>query len=249
MPIQIFPVVNQIKGGFNGGEIVENKPIQLSADKNKLQPYSNLFYWAHAHAEVTSTIGLHPHQGFEIMSFVLEGKIEHYDTKNKEWMPLEAGDVQIIRSGSGISHAEKMHAGAHIFQIWVDPDISKSFYEPASYDDYKSDVFPVISQNGFKIKTYKGEGAPLQMQTPGITIREINFIAGGHTLELDSDSIHSIYLLDGDIILEEQVLNQDDFFKVENETDVKFNSISGGKIFVIDSPLEVPYETYVASHG
>ena len=153
MPIKIFPVQKQIKGGFNDGEIVENKPIQQSPDKTKLQPYSNIFYWAHAWANTTSTIGLHPHKAFEIMSFVLKGEIEHYDTKNKTWIPLQAGDVQIIRAGNGISHAEKLIEGSHIFQIWLDPDISKSLNQPASYNDYKSADFPVITRNGFTITT------------------------------------------------------------------------------------------------
>ena len=47
---------------------------------------------------VKSTIGLHPHQGFEICSFVLKGKINHFDTKQNKWIPLSEGDVQIIRS-------------------------------------------------------------------------------------------------------------------------------------------------------
>jgi quercetin 2,3-dioxygenase len=125
MSIHIYPAQQQITGNFNGGEILENKPIQMSPDATKLQPYSNIFYWAHAWAEVTSTIGLHPHQAFEIVSFVLKGTIEHYDTQNKTWLPLHAGDVQIIRAGKGISHAEKMHEGTHMFQIWFDPNIHK----------------------------------------------------------------------------------------------------------------------------
>ena len=42
---------------------------------------SNLFYWAHATATKDSTIGLHPHKGFEILTYVLKGKIRHYDLK------------------------------------------------------------------------------------------------------------------------------------------------------------------------
>ena len=64
----------QAYGAFNGGEIVENKPIGFNREGGKLKPYSNLFYWANAIANVDSTIGLHPHQGFEIMSFILEGR-------------------------------------------------------------------------------------------------------------------------------------------------------------------------------
>ena len=247
MAIQIYPVEKQIKGGFNDGEIVENKPIQMSHDKSKLQPYSNIFYWAHASATVTSTIGLHPHQGFEIMSFVLKGTIEHYDTKNKKWIPLKAGDVQIIRAGSGISHAEKITENSSIFQIWLDPDISKSFYQPATYNDYEAEMFPVITKNGFTIKTFKGEGTPLEMQTPGINIQEITFTSGSHKLELEHDQIHSMYLMDGDMLLENRTLNPDDFIVVDELNTLNFSSETGGKIFVISSLSEVPYETYVAS--
>lgn len=247
MAIQIYPVEKQIKGGFNDGEIVENKPIQMSHDKSKLQPYSNIFYWAHASATVTSTIGLHPHQGFEIMSFVLKGTIEHYDTKNKKWIPLKAGDVQIIRAGSGISHAEKITEDSHIFQIWLDPDISKSFYQPATYNDYTAETFPVITKNGFTIKTFKGEGAPLEMQTPDITIQEIKFEKGDHQLDLESHLVHSMYLMDGDLNLASGKLHPDDFIVLDEMNKLNFNSEAGGKLFIISSPATVPYETYVTS--
>ena len=75
-----------------------------------MKPYSNLFYWAHAWSDKGSLIGEHPHKAFEILSFVLEGDIEHYDSKLRGWKPLQKGDVQIIRAGSGISHAEKINA-------------------------------------------------------------------------------------------------------------------------------------------
>ena len=38
----------------------------------------------------------------------LKGKINHYDTEQKKWIALKKGDVQIIRSGSGISHSEEL---------------------------------------------------------------------------------------------------------------------------------------------
>ena len=84
-----------------------------------------------------SKIGLHPHKGFEICSFVLKGNINHYDNKIDDWITLDEGDVQIIRSGSGISHAEEIDENSEIFQIWFIPDLSVSLYENASYNDYK----------------------------------------------------------------------------------------------------------------
>lgn len=244
MSIRIYPASQQVKGNFNGGEILENKPIQITPDKTKLQPYSNIFYWAHAWAETTSTIGLHPHKAFEIISFVLEGTIEHYDTKNKSWLPLKKGDVQIIRAGNGISHAEKLIQGGHIFQIWFDPDISKSLNDPASYNDYTSESFPVKNENGFTTKILKGENAPLEMKTPGISIREISFTQGRHMLALNENEIHSIYLVKGKITTGDKEIQQDDFFVVEDEMEIQFTADTEGKIFIISSLKEVPYQTY-----
>ena len=58
----------------NNGEILENKPIGFPGDGGKLKPYSNIFYWLMRGQDQKSTIGLHPHQGFEICSFVLYSK-------------------------------------------------------------------------------------------------------------------------------------------------------------------------------
>ena len=98
--------------------ILENKPIGFPQDGGIVKPYSNLFYWAHAWAPIEdSTIGLHPHRGFEICSFVLKGEIEHYDTLLDKWITLKKGDVQVIKAGKGISHSEKLKEGSEIFQI------------------------------------------------------------------------------------------------------------------------------------
>ena len=173
MPFHLFPVSAQAAGNFNNGAILENKPIGFPGEGGRLRPYSNLFYWAHAWTPAgESTIGLHPHQGFEIMSFVLTGEIEHFDTKLQSWRKLKKGDMQIIRAGNGISHSEKILAESSIFQIWTDPNLRTTMHKPASYDDFPSDAFPVREENGIQIKTYLGEGSPLQMDTPGLEIQE-----------------------------------------------------------------------------
>ncbi len=61
------------------GAFLENKPIPFP-NRSGTQAYSNLFYWAHLEAFETAEFSLHPHKGFEIMTFVFEGSLEHYDT-------------------------------------------------------------------------------------------------------------------------------------------------------------------------
>ena len=69
--VEIVKREDQVDGNFNNGEILEKKPIGFPQDGGLSKPYSNIFYWAHAWTnDKKSTIGLHPHQGFEICSFI-----------------------------------------------------------------------------------------------------------------------------------------------------------------------------------
>ena len=188
MSISIYTKENQADGNFNYGEILEKKPIGFPQDGGKLKPYSNLFYWAHAWTPGTkSTIGLHPHQGFEICSFVLKGNINHFDTKQNKWIPLKEGDVQIIRSGNGISHAEEIDGNSEIFQIWFDPDLSKSLKKEASYDDYSSKDFKLIYKMNRSFKVIVGEGSPMHMDSENVCINEHYLNEGSHSFEIGKD--------------------------------------------------------------
>jgi redox-sensitive bicupin YhaK (pirin superfamily) len=67
----------------------------------------------------------HPHRGFETVSYILEGEMEHEDSAGHKGA-LRAGDVQWMTAGAGIVHSEmpsrdlmKRGGRVHGFQIWV----------------------------------------------------------------------------------------------------------------------------------
>jgi redox-sensitive bicupin YhaK (pirin superfamily) len=245
MTTTIITEKEQAKGQFNFGEIRENKPIGFPQDGGKVKPYSNLFYWAHAWTPGgESVIGEHPHQGFEIMSFVLKGSLEHYDSKHQGWRKLKEGDAQIIRSGNGITHAEKVNANSEFFQIWVDPDLDKTLNKPASYDDYQSKSFPVEEKNGFTIKHYHGSNAPMQMDTPGVLIKEIWLNEGEHELNVKKEEVNSIYLIEGEIKVNENEMHAKDFAIVENGEKISIVSRSNSRLFMLQTPATINYLTY-----
>ncbi|MCB0803467.1 MAG: pirin family protein [Flavobacteriales bacterium] len=244
MNINVIKKNQQASGQFNGGEILENKPIGFPREGGQLKPYSNLFYWAHAWSEKGSTIGLHPHQGFEILSFVLQGSIEHFDTKLNRWLSLKKGAAQIIRAGNGISHSEKLNEGAHMFQIWFDPNLDKTLQEEASYDDYSIDKFPIEQVDGLKKTTYKGAGSPLFMDAPEVEIYNYEFQVGKHQIELDESKIYSAYLISGNMNINEEFLENDDFFILENSSTVQLEILKETILFVVATPKELDYKTY-----
>jgi len=243
--LQIIPKEKQGTGYFNGGEIVENKPIGFPRDGGLMKPYSNLFYWAYAEAKTDSTIGLHPHEGFEIMSFVLKGQIRHYDTKMDQWKILQAGDAQIIRSGSGISHAEHMEEDSAMFQIWLDPDLTQSTVKEASYDDYKMSILPVKEEGDAKVRTYIGNASPFELDTEGIGIQRLAFKTGKVTREITTEKIYSLYVLYGQFNLNGQEVNENDFIVISDETKLEMEALRAGEIFWLESPERPAYPTYM----
>ncbi|MCX6147380.1 MAG: pirin family protein [Candidatus Kapabacteria bacterium] len=244
MSIDVFYKENQCYGEFNDGDIVENKPIGFPQDKGKLKPYSNLFYWANAFSEVGSTIGMHAHQGFEIFSYLIRGSIEHFDSKSKTWNKLHAGDAQVIKSGSGISHSERFHPGTQIFQIWFNPDLKKTLTLPAIYTDFNSDLFHVIEAQKRIIKTIVGSGSPIELDSYGLRIKEITFFAGNHFLALEPTSYYSIYCIKGSIEMSSHSIGDDDFMLVYEELSLDITAATDTKVFIIESPESLSYLTY-----
>ncbi|MDX2245735.1 MAG: pirin family protein [Bacteroidia bacterium] len=249
MSTKVIPKALQAKGQFNGGAILENKPIGFPREGGVGKPYSSLFYWAHAWSDEGSTIGEHPHQGFEIMSFVLKGDIEHYDSKYRRWLPLKAGDTQIIRAGNGISHAEKMNAGSHIFQIWLDPNLKNTLGQPASYDDYREEVFPVTTQPGMTTTWYAGGEGPMKIETPGVEIRKIVFEPGEYSLPAFTDKVYSLYVIEGQGAVSGQKINPDDFAIINEADTINFQAETSTVVFVITSPAKLEYSTYARMSG
>jgi len=250
MSIKLFDINSQAKGNFNGGEILENKPIGFPQDGGDLKPYSNLFYWAHAWAPNNdSIIGLHPHRGFEICSFVLKGEIEHYDTLLDKWITLNEGDVQVIKAGKGISHSEKLKSGSEIFQIWFDPNLHESLYIDASYNEYKSDEFNIESKNFISTKVISDSNNQIDLDSKGIEIYHHNIEKGDLKHKIQQNKCHSIFIQFGSIEINELKLNKGDFVIIEKEDEVKLKINSDSKVFEIISLTKPPYTTYAEMHN
>ncbi|MDR3328382.1 MAG: pirin family protein [Prevotellaceae bacterium] len=83
--------------------------------------------------------GMHPHANMEVISFPLEGNLEHRDSLGNVHV-IQNGEVQTISAGTGIRHSECNQSSdeqVKFLQIWVLPD--KKGYEPR-YDTCKLDT-------------------------------------------------------------------------------------------------------------
>ncbi|MFD2671355.1 pirin family protein [Marinicrinis sediminis] len=168
MSIRIYPKHLQGVGQFDGGAIVEQKPIGFPGEGSVVKRVGPLFYWAWFRAESEGHIPMHPHHGFEIMTYVIKGKAAHQDSLGTR-STVQAGGVQLMQTGSGVEHEERM-IGPEMegFQIWFEPNLEKTVHHPPTYRQFEHDDFPRLQHEGVTVKEVLGDNSPAQLEVPAV---------------------------------------------------------------------------------
>ena len=111
-------------------------PDASLAGRNLGQDFSGKDGWSMYHGEVVAGFPAHPHRGFETVTIVREGLIDHSDSVGAT-ARFGGGDVQWLTAGKGIVHCEMfplVHADrpnpTELFQIWLNLPARSKMAEP-----------------------------------------------------------------------------------------------------------------------
>lgn len=157
----------------------------------------------------------HPHRGFETVTYMLQGKMEHQDHLGNVGL-LSDGGVQWMTAGRGVIHSEmpkQTEGKMHGFQLWLNLPASKKM-QPARYADIAAQDIPVYEKQGYKAKSIAGE-----LQLNGEVLKgyfdvadtEVNYVdielEPNATITVDTPSAHNamLYVFEGDLEAPEQV--------------------------------------------
>lgn len=153
----------------------------------------------------------HPHRGFQTVTYVVDGRLEHIDNAGGRDI-LEPGDVQYMNAGWAARHAEDGVEDdvAHTLQLWLNLPKDKKNSETI-YQNVYGEEAPVVPFDGGEVKVFSGNVAgvegPLNSIVP-ITLSEITLSEGASfTLDLPENHNAFLYVLAGDVVAGENNVN------------------------------------------
>ena len=189
----------------------------------------------------------HPHRGIETVTYMLAGDFEHKDSTGGEGK-MSAGDVQWMKTGSGIIHSEMpaMKEGKlHGFQLWINMPAKLKMSKP-EYIYIDADKMKIHKDKDKQIKVIAGKFEKAEGPVKGHNVEPIYFdveLNKGKKFDFKIPSTHNsfIYLINGEIEIGEKkhskvkdstlvLLSQGENLKVSAKIDAKFLLISGKPI-------------------
>jgi redox-sensitive bicupin YhaK (pirin superfamily) len=113
----------------------------------------------------------HPHRGFETVTYMLAGRMRHFDNKGNSGL-LTAGGAQWMTAGRGLVHSEMPEQTDGLmrgFQIWVNLPAAEKM-TPPRYQDYAPDEIPETTlPGGITVKVVAGEAAGIVGPVNGVS--------------------------------------------------------------------------------
>ena len=194
----------------------------------------------------------HPHRGFNTFTYMLDGHMQHQDSMGNKG-DLGPGGAQWMKAASGVIHSEMPQQSSGMmrgFQLWINLPAEQKMSTPA-YQDFSSESFPVVENEGSRVKIlsgeYNGQHGPVddpytRMQFLDVTLDENNTF----THRLDNSLQGFIYVFEGDATLSGTALPQHSFAVLgEGDTlEIKAGTNGARFIMVVGNPIGEPIVQY-----
>ena len=141
----------------------------------------------------------HPHRDMEIVTWVIEGELEHKDSQGNSGL-IHPGLAQRMSAGTGILHSEINATSAsdvHLVQMWVVPDKEK--IRPG-YEEL--DINSELAKGGLvALASGRGHDAAISIRQDGAVLW-VGRLKPGETIKVPDAPFAHVYVAKGDIELE-----------------------------------------------
>jgi len=175
----------------------------------------------------------HPHRDMEIITYVREGAITHQDSLGNKGR-TEAGDVQVMSAGTGITHAEynMEDVTTRIFQIWIIPT------QQGEKPSWGARPFPKDGRTGQFVvlaSGFDGDGDALPIRTDARVVGAT--LKAGETATYPIGSDRRAYLVPatGAVEINGVRVNARDGAAVEDVATLEVKALEDSEIVLVDA--------------
>lgn len=176
--------------------------------------------------------GTHPHRDMEIVTYVLEGALEHRDSMGNGEV-LRPGEFQRMSAGTGITHSEFNPSASepvHLYQIWLLPErtgLAPSYEQKRFPDEERSNQLRLVASQD------AADGSLLIHQDACLFLSSVDV---GHQVNhgLSSGRHAWLQVLRGAIQLNGQLLATSDGAAVSDETDLEIVASEAAEVMLFD---------------
>jgi redox-sensitive bicupin YhaK (pirin superfamily) len=176
--------------------------------------------------------GTHPHRDMEIISYVLEGALQHKDSMGTGSV-IKPGDMQRMSAGTGVTHSEfnaSKTEGVHFLQIWLVP--SEKGIKPS----YEQKYFGPEDKAG-KLRTIaspRAEDGAVKIHTDAIV--RAGILEKGQSAELSlAKGRHAwVQVVRGAVRVNGQDLTAGDGAAISDEPSVRVEGVDSAEVIAFD---------------
>jgi quercetin 2,3-dioxygenase len=251
--LKIHAIRKDIKSHWVGDGFYVKSLVSYGKDYNNISPFLLLDY-AKYNFPVNSNkqrgVGMHPHRGFETVTIVYKGEVEHKDTCGNTGK-ISTGDVQWMTAGNGILH-EEMHSleftkkggDLHMVQLWVNLPAKNKLTKP-KYQELLAPSIPVIDNIRIIAGEYRGVfGAASTFSC--VDIFDISLKSEQEcTLPMKVGYNNMFLVLEGEVTFAKHNIPSDSCVVFSSNTDVSISATQNSKIlFLSGEPITEPIAGY-----
>jgi redox-sensitive bicupin YhaK (pirin superfamily) len=176
----------------------------------------------------------HPHREMEIVTYVLEGALRHKDSTGGNGL-IRAGEVQRMTAGTGVAHSEfnpSETEDVKLLQMWVLPE--RSGLKPS----YEQKQFTTEQRTGALLPIASGQDVPGAVKIHQDATFYVSRLFEGASVahELKSGRRAFLYVIGGEITLNEERLSAGDQARVTDVTKLEIAGARESEIILIDLP-------------
>jgi quercetin 2,3-dioxygenase len=184
--------------------------------------------------EAGAGFGTHGHRDMEIITYVLEGALEHKDSMGNGSV-IRPGDVQRMSAGSGVTHSEfnpSRDERVHLLQIWIEPD--RKGVRPS----YEEKHFPADERRGRLrlIASPDGREGSVAIHQRAFVHAAILGTNDAVTHELDEKRRAYVHVARGRVSVNGERLESGDGAKISGVEKVVLDEAQNAELLLFDLP-------------